>query len=192
MPVRKLIRSGSEDGGGSRPIHVDDADVDIFVESLLGNQSGADGGQSAAAHGDKGKQQEQRCAWPPAPPASRLQQSTADVIAALHEAKQELAKEMEANLKQLKAVLQETQRIAKDMEAVLSEAKGQPKQDEEDEQSARGKQEPWNPPTLKKQAAKSDQDEDEAQSDDQDEQSDDENEESPPQWEPPVDLHAQH
>lgn len=45
------------------------------------------------------------------------------VVAELHKAKEELAQELEANLKQLKQVLQETERIAKDMEAVLKQAK---------------------------------------------------------------------
>jgi hypothetical protein len=79
---------------------------------------------------------------------------------------------------------------------VLSEAKGQPQQDQADEQSARGKQEPWNPPTLKKKAAKSEQDADEDPWGEQDQQSDDDDadddQQSPPAWEPPVDLHAQH
>jgi len=48
-----------------------------------------------------------------------------ELILALHAAKQELAADMEANLKQLKSVLEETKRIAKDMEDVLKEAKAE-------------------------------------------------------------------
>lgn len=58
--------------------------------------------------------------------ASRLQSKAGEIICALHEAKQELAAELEANLKQLKGVLQETQHIAREMEAVLREAKAEP------------------------------------------------------------------
>jgi len=55
------------------------------------------------------------------PPSGAVSQ----VMAALHQAKQELALEMEANLKQLKSILEETQTISKEMEAVLKELKGE-------------------------------------------------------------------
>jgi hypothetical protein len=64
-----------------------------------------------------------------------------EVISVLHDAKQEVAKELEANLKQLKSVLEDTQRIAKEMEAVLSEAKNEPS----DRQKALGN---WEPPST--------------------------------------------
>lgn len=46
-----------------------------------------------------------------------------DLAADLHKAKEEVARELEANLKQLKEVLRETEQIAKDMELVLHQAK---------------------------------------------------------------------
>jgi len=52
--------------------------------------------------------------------------AASEVISTLHDAKQEVAQELEANLKQLKSVLEDTQRIAKDMESVLREAKNEP------------------------------------------------------------------
>src|SRR5690606_41078190 len=51
--------------------------------------------------------------------------TAASMLTALHAAKQELAAELEANLKQLKAVLEETQRMQKQMEAVLKEARAE-------------------------------------------------------------------
>ncbi len=53
----------------------------------------------------------------------RLEKASAEILTALHSAKQELAEELDANLKQLKTVLEETQRIQKQMEAVLAEAR---------------------------------------------------------------------
>nr|PZN35771.1 MAG: hypothetical protein DIU70_15075 [Bacillota bacterium] len=44
-----------------------------------------------------------------------------DLIQELIQTKQELARELEVNLKQLRAVLQEGQRIARELEAVLKE-----------------------------------------------------------------------
>lgn len=76
------------------------------------------------------------------------------IIKTLHEAKQELAEELEVNLKQLKAVLETTQRIARELEAVLKEAKAEPDRDD-----ATGKPRPswevaerqaaWKPPGVK-------------------------------------------
>jgi hypothetical protein len=60
------------------------------------------------------------------PATKSLEASANEILAALHESKRALAKEMESNLKQLKVILQETQRIAKEMEAVLREAKNEP------------------------------------------------------------------
>lgn len=51
--------------------------------------------------------------------------AAAHILTALHAAKQELAEELEANLKQLKTVLEETQRIQRQMEAVLKEARAE-------------------------------------------------------------------
>lgn len=70
-----------------------------------------------------------------APSSEGLQQTAQEVIEALHKSKTELAEEMEANLKQLKAVLQETQRITRQMDAVLKELGGQsdPYSDQENE-----------------------------------------------------------
>jgi hypothetical protein len=56
---------------------------------------------------------------------------------------------MEANLKQLKAILQDTQRIAKEMEAILKEAKADPSPQE----MTRGTgQMTWDPPASKQKA----------------------------------------
>ena len=84
-------------------------------------------------------------------PAQRA--AAGELILALHAAKQELAADLETNLKQLKVVLEETKRIARDLEAVLQEAKGeQPPEARGGNSSAHGDQgnradEPqWNPP----------------------------------------------
>lgn len=84
-------------------------------------------------------------------PASRtrLAEASAEVLTALRAAKEELARELEANLKQLKSVLEETQRIQKEMEAVLKETQCAPSLQEQ----ARGK---GGPPREKK-AARGDQ-----------------------------------
>jgi len=72
-----------------------------------------------------------------------------EVISALHDAKQEVAQELEANLKQLRSVLEDTQRIAKEMEAVLREAKNEAS----DQQKAQGNsEESSQAPTDKKQS----------------------------------------
>ncbi|HYF78712.1 MAG TPA: hypothetical protein VD973_16360 [Symbiobacteriaceae bacterium] len=128
---------------------------------------------------------------------TRLQRAASEVIAELHAAKQEIAKELEANLKQLKAVLKETQKIAKDMEAVLREAQAKPPEEEKatgDKSGGKQKQDAWEPPTLKKTKGKQKQQNDVDQ-DDQDENQDDEeqDENQIPQWSPPEDaLHPQH
>ncbi|HWI51503.1 MAG TPA: hypothetical protein VNT01_05100 [Symbiobacteriaceae bacterium] len=128
---------------------------------------------------------------------ARLQQAAAEVISQLHSAKQELAQELEANLKQLKAVLKETQRIAKDMEAVLKEAKAEPSADE----LARGgggggggggnggkqQKQPWDPPTLKKSAGKQETPDWDAEDDDSD-QDQQQQKSQAPQWKPPEDA----
>ncbi len=67
--------------------------------------------------------------WQP-PSLTRLESAATEIITALHEAKEALAQEMEANLKQLRAVLEETQRIARDMEAVLKEVRAEPNPEE--------------------------------------------------------------
>lgn len=54
-----------------------------------------------------------------------VQPSPIGLATMLQQAKEELSKEMEANLKQLRQVLQETERIAHDMETVLKQAKGE-------------------------------------------------------------------
>ena len=95
--------------------------------------------------GDRGGAARRR-KWGPSP-AKQLERSTGEVIAAFHEAKQELAKEMEANLKQLKAVLADTQRIAKEMEAVLREAKNEP--DLQEMAQGKEKGQGWKPPAQK-------------------------------------------
>lgn len=91
----------------------------------------------------------------------RLQEASAEVLTALRQAKEELATEMEANLKQLKSVLEETQRIQKQMEAVLKEARSAPsleakakgqkgqeagQQAAQDGQKQQNQEEEWNPP----------------------------------------------
>jgi hypothetical protein len=138
---------------------------------------------------------------PPAYSPSRLQRAASEVIAELHAAKQEIAKELEANLKQLKAVLKETQKIAKDMEAVLREAQAKPPEEEKatgDKSGGKQKQDAWEPPTLKKTKGKQKQqdDDDQDDQDDQDENQDDDQEQDEdqiPQWSPPEDaLHPQH
>jgi len=65
------------------------------------------------------------------------------IISTLHQAKQELASELEVNLKHLKSVLQETQRIAKEMEAVLREAKAEP--DPREKAMGESKAKNWDP-----------------------------------------------
>lgn len=81
--------------------------------------------------------------------------SACDFITRLHAAKEELADEMEANLKQLREVLKETKRIAEQMEAVLKEARCAPepekpgrKQREERDRGwqVRGDAPEWEPP----------------------------------------------
>jgi hypothetical protein len=127
---------------------------------------------------------------------TRLQRAASEVIAELHAAKQEIAKELEANLKQLKAVLKETQKIAKDMEAVLREAQAKPPEEEKatgDKSGGRQKQDGCEPPTLKKAKGKQKQQDDEDQDDQDEEQDDDQEQDQPPQWSPPEDaLHPQH
>lgn len=68
----------------------------------------------------------------------RLAEASGEVLTALRAAKEELAKELEANLKQLKSVLEETQRIQKQMEAVLKETQCAPSLEER----AKGKEGP--------------------------------------------------
>lgn len=73
--------------------------------------------------------------------SGRSQRAAAStIISTLHEAKQELAAEMEANLKQLKSILQDTQRIAKEMEAVLREVNGDPAEPDLEEATSKPKQ----------------------------------------------------
>lgn len=60
-----------------------------------------------------------------------------DLAAELHKAKEEVAKELEANLKQLKQVMRETERIAKDMELVLHSAKNPMEDDRQEDQKHR-------------------------------------------------------
>ncbi|HLO03165.1 MAG TPA: hypothetical protein VK191_08660 [Symbiobacteriaceae bacterium] len=56
--------------------------------------------------------------------------SSAQLIPALHQAKQELVKELESNLKQLKAVIAESNRVAKALESVLAEIQATSAQEE--------------------------------------------------------------
>lgn len=208
MPLRKLGRVGGSDAGGSQG-----------RVSGGRQQPGAGSGQAGADHGQMDRdalidqmisvlmdaRQETAKESDPSgegesalealkaqnPPSRlRLEKAAGEVLAALHAAKQELANEMETNLKQLKAVLQETQKIAKNMEAVLQEAKAEPKPEElakgmsgNKQQSKQGDQSQWNPPGLKEdQQQKAG-----GQQDDQD-QNQDQNQGSgqePPPWEPP-------
>lgn len=127
---------------------------------------------------------DQRRRWAVSP-SKRLERSTGEVIAAFHQAKQELAKEMEANLKQLKAVLQETQRIAKEMEAVLREAKNEP-DPQELAQGGKGKQ--WNPPKEQKQETERQKTrgrKEKAAWEPPDYKEDGGGDEDPPRWQPP-------
>lgn len=55
---------------------------------------------------------------------------SAQLIPALHQAKEELAKELEANLKQLKEVIVESNRVAKALESVLEEIQATSAQEE--------------------------------------------------------------
>jgi hypothetical protein len=72
-----------------------------------------------------GPQQEQPVMLPTGTgQAARIESAAREVLLALHQAKLQLTREMESNLKQLKMVLKETERIAREMEAVLREAKG--------------------------------------------------------------------
>lgn len=56
-------------------------------------------------------------------PAARGAPDAVAVVRHLAEAKEQVAWELEANLKQLREVLKESERLAKDMEAVLKEAR---------------------------------------------------------------------
>lgn len=62
--------------------------------------------------------------------ANKAAISSAQLIPALHQAKEELAKELEANLKQLKDVIAESNRVAKALESVLQEVQASSAQDE--------------------------------------------------------------
>lgn len=169
--------------------------VDAVLEGVQVDNAGGEGsgGQSRQAESSGDSQS----GWSPsAYSPSRLQRAASEVIAELHAAKQEIAKELEANLKQLKAVLKETQKIAKDMEAVLREAQAKPPEEENatgDKSGGKQKQDAWEPPTLKKTKGKQKQ-QDDADQDDQDEdQDDDQEQDQMPQWSPPEDaLHPQH
>jgi hypothetical protein len=165
VAFRKLSRSGSGDDCGAESM------ISGGVADPLGQQE--DGPEEA----DAGS-----CS----PSRQRLEHAAGEVIAALHAAKQELAQEMDANLKQLKTVLQETKRIAKEMEAVLKEAKAEPDPEElargdsgkhQQHQKTQQHQKPqksWQPPDFKQQC---DEDDDEVpawkppkQQDDQDQE----------------------
>lgn len=105
-------------GGRADPLGQSDGDQ-------CGSAEMVSGGVENPVHQNDGKQGDDQQAGPPPTPCD-LQHAAKTIISALHATKQELAKEMEANLKQLKAVLKESQRIAKDMEAAIQEAKSEP------------------------------------------------------------------
>lgn len=114
------------------------------------DQAKADGADQGGTKGEN-EQPKPQCRLPDkmghSVATKSLGASASEILAALHESKQALAKEMESNLKQLKAILQETQRIAKEMEAVLREAKNEPNPGHA---QAGGAQEPqWEPPDYK-------------------------------------------
>ncbi|HEY3366236.1 MAG TPA: hypothetical protein VGK74_14375 [Symbiobacteriaceae bacterium] len=195
MPMRKLSRGGSgakqaqgSEGGWQVP------DPSAGEQQQPADKSGgkADSGQSASGQSASG----QSASGQSASGQSASGESAAGVIASLHQAKQELAQEMEANLKQLKAVLKETQRIAKDMEAVLEESKsawsGQPAGGKSGQSQATdkcegglpcqsgGEQDEWQPPVKAQSQSKSQpqpqwESKSQAQSKSQ----------SKPQWQPP-------
>lgn len=99
-----------DDGGGRES----DGAKDCGAAQMVSGGMGVNGGDSGDSPG----------------PTMRLQEASAEVFTALREAKEELADELEANLKQLKNVLEETQRIQKQMEAVLKEARCSPSLEE--------------------------------------------------------------
>lgn len=185
-PEKKQADRGDSGGGGK------DADpLQQVLQQLLGGQQGNEPkGQGEKKQAKADQQQDggsdnssEECVPIPQWSPTRFGQAAAEVITQLHAAKQELAKEMEANLKQLKSVLQETQRIAKDMEAVLQEAKAEPSpqeqargdsqkgnkagQQQQKQQQKQRKQDvsPWDPPGLAADAGDDD--------------------DSPPPWQPP-------
>jgi hypothetical protein len=175
-------RAGRSAGGDGSPVV---QIVDAFLAGATGDADELGQGQS-------------RSEVPSTYSPSRLQRAAGEVIAELHAAKQELAKELEANLKQLKAVLKETQKIAKEMEAVLREAQAKPPEEDKstgDKQRGNQKQnqqDAWDPPTLKKTKGKKQQDE-EDQSDEDENEDDEQDQSQVPKWSPPEDaLHPQH
>lgn len=204
-PAESDDEEGREQDGGDGARQKQDPPyiqvVDAVLEGVQLRKAGGDGsdGQSRPSQSPPGDDQ---AGWsPPAYSPTRLQRAASEVIAELHAAKQEIAKELEANLKQLKAVLKETQKIAKDMEAVLREAQAKPPEEEKatgEKQGGKQKQDAWEPPTLKKTKGKQKQQEDDDQDDqdDQDQDQDDEQDQDEnqiPQWSPPEDaLHPQH
>lgn len=72
------------------------------------------------------------------PTGQDLTRAAAEIISGLHKAKEELAQELEINLKQLHAVLEETQRIARQMKAVLSEIRGESQAQQEQQERSKG------------------------------------------------------
>lgn len=105
------------------------------IRKLSGNRSGADRDRGTAE--SPRPKREDASTRPPTGQA--LARAAAEIISGLHQAKEELAQELEVNLRQLRAVLEETQRIAHQMEAVLNEVRGQPDaKNDEDNREHRG------------------------------------------------------
>ncbi len=137
---------------------------DLLVDRSSGQQSSEKQGsgqqgseKQGSARQASGKQGSSKQAGGASGGAERVKTKTSEIISELHQAKQELAAELEANLKQLKSVLQETQKIAKEMEAVLKEAKAEPEPEQKAMGGRGGSKEKgaWQPPTMKRGGSKS-------------------------------------
>lgn len=188
-PARAAAPAQADSGAGRAARgHEPDDEPAGESRSAKAKESGGDQARGSRAPKPKESEQADTPRWNPFS-ADRLQRAAADVITELHAAKQELAKELEANLKQLKSVLQETQRIAKDMEAVLREAKAEPKKADlaarAEAKSQKQAKDAWDPPTLKKQADQQQQPENEDDWTDNGDDSDGQTKKSKQSWDPP-------
>lgn len=160
------------DGAASQKEAMAESDQEALMAGLMAallggaeeeSQDGSRGKQSPAPGGaDGGVPSVPNWALGEEFGSNQLRRASREVLTALHQAKQELAGEVEANLRQLKAVLTETERITRDLEAVLREARAEPREEQRkmadaaDDQAKgaqpqaggrpRAEPEPWQPP----------------------------------------------
>ena len=124
-PVRRSVRPEGQTGGGPPQERGSGPQQQSAGPRDGGAEPRRAGGPQEPEGGQVHRAQDPRADTGEGYPPDLYGEAAARVLTALHAAKQELAEELEANLKQLKTVLEETQRIQRQMEAVLKEARAE-------------------------------------------------------------------